>query len=264
MFGIPSPPQPLLGDLPSLILTAVCVVLGVLILLWGRVVGRGLLCAAGIFGGLVIAGPAAARLGVNALMVRIVAGFLVGLLALVSARAIWALLTGASFGLIAQGIVLFRILGGIPADQRPVFESADATFNGWALGLGQFTLSSLAALWSYDSTLVLATIVPAVAAPFALALLRDRIARIFVTSLLGAAGVVFAPLVALSQRRPSLWEALWTHWYVPVGIAVLLMAVGLVCQFRGAIRADRHQDDQETDEDDEAQEKSTRKTEKKR
>jgi MFS family permease len=266
LFNIPAPPLPLLSDVVVACTAAVCLFVGAAILLWGWVLSRWFLGAAGMAVGLLIAMPLSDRLGgVDPNLARIGAAALLGLLALLLARPVWALLAAALLGLVAEGVVLARVMNDIPADQQPAFQAADTTFAAWALALGEFAMRGLQTLWIHKMPLVLIGIVPAALLALVLALLRARLARILMTSLLGALAMVAGPLLAGAHLRPALWDRAWGLWYVLAAVGGLLMIIGLAFQCRLAMEADKKEKERlaKEAEKDKEKEKQPEKTKKK-
>jgi len=244
MFGIPGPPPPQWYAPVAYGAAGGCLLVGLAILLWGRTYARALMCIAGIAGGLALAAPVSRWLEVHPTVVRVIGMVTLGLVGLVLARLIWALLAGALFGFAAECI----LLGRMSPDQRPTFEAwSGGSLAGWAGGLGEFSLDTFVALWNDSEVMVLVVVGCAFVVPLILALLRDRLARIFMTSLLGAAAAVLGPILAAAQLSESLWGGIWTHWYVPAAVAAALMVFGFIHQYRGAMRADRSRDDREAE-----------------
>ena len=222
-------------------------VVGVLILLWGRHLGRGLLCVGGVVGGLLLAGPIAARFELNLTLVRIVGVVVLALGGLIFARLIWAAMVAILFAVPAECIVLARSLAEVAENKRIAFTPTDPTFTGWVVELCKFLLGGFWWLWEHNLGMLLAVVCPAILLPLVIALIRDRLGRIFMTSLLGGVMIVLGPVLAAAQLRPSVWDGVWTHWYAPLGAAAVLMIVGLVKQYRGAIRDDKMNKDREAE-----------------
>jgi len=244
MFGIPGPPSPQWSGPVTCGVAGGCLLLGLAMLLWGRTYARAVVCIAGIAGGLALAGPVAQRFDLHPTLVRVVGMVTLGLVGLVLARLTWALLAGALFGLAAECI----LLGRMSADQRPAFEAWwDGSLAGWAGGLLKFSMDAFVALWNDSQVVVLVAVGCAFVLPVIVALLRDRLARVFMTSLLGAAAAVLGPIFAAAGLGEALWSGIWRRWYVPAAVAAALMMFGLIHQYRGAMRADRSKDDREAE-----------------
>jgi hypothetical protein len=231
--------------------------------LWGRLLGRSILCAAGIFVGLWLGGPVAQHVSVDPAIVRIVTAFILGLLGLALAGPIWAFLTGGLFAVIAEVIVLRWVLNDIPIEDQPVFEAAGPSLGGWAFALSGFTIRCLTTLWMHKPIVTLAAVFPAGIAPFLLALARRRLATIFMTSLLGAMGLVFGLILTTSRIYPSLWGGFWAHWQIPAALGATLMVTGIAYQYSRALTGSEETDEEETETSDKTERKQPQKTEKK-
>ncbi len=247
MLDIPHPPLPQLSDPVAFAVAGGCLAVGVLILLWGRHLGRAYLCLAGVVMGLMLAGPIAQRFELNLTLVRVAGAVVLALVGLILARLIWAALVAVLFAVPAEYIALARCFAEVAEDKRVLFGPADATFTGWMIELCKFFPGGFWWLWQNNLGILMAVVCPAILFPFVIALIRDRLGRILMTSLLGGTMIVLAPVLAASQLRPSIWGGAWTHWYAPLGPAAVLMVVGLVLQYRRAIRDDKMNKDREAE-----------------
>ena len=264
MFAIPPPPLPQYPDSLALGVAGPSVVVGVLLLLWGRSIHRALLCGVGMIAGLVLAVPAAERFGINLTAARLTGAIVLGLLGLIMARPVWAGLAAVLFGSLAECVLLWRYVCEFSQESRPVFETASTTFTGWVLGAVQYHLHWTWMMWQYKPALVLGVVCPAVLLPLVISIIRDRMVRIVMTSLLGGGGAVFGTIFAIVQLQQSFWPVIWTHWYVPCAIVIGLGITGIVLQYRGALREDKQMQDRQDEETETSKKQSVDKADKKK
>lgn len=262
MFGISPPPPPQVTAPVACALAVGCLLVGALILLWGRHLGRAFLCGIGIAIGLVVAEPIARSFGWQLLIVRLASTVTFALLALVLARVIWGVLAGLAFGIVAEMILLVRRMDQIAIEQQPVFQQSQATLSGWVSAMGKFLLDGLVGLCEWNLLAVLAAVGSAAALPLVISLIRDRLGRIFMTSLAGATGVTSGIMIALAQMRESLWSGLWARWYFLLAGVIVLTAAGVIIQYRGAFQEDRSEEKREAEPPDERQQPSRKKSKK--
>ena len=239
MFSIPGPPLPQWSDLVAYGVSGACVLVALLILLWGRNLGRALLVvlAAGL--GFALSAPIAERFELQLALVRPIAILAPALGALLLARLIWALMAGALAGIVAECIVFAQMINNIPADKQPSFAPTSSTLIAWGQELAVYFGRLFLLLATERTGLFLAAVTPPIALIVVILLARDRLARIIMTALLGSAGVVFGPILAVCQFRPSLWDAIWTHWYVPAAIALVFMIASVVRQYLRALKEEK-------------------------
>jgi len=262
MFGISPPPPPQVTAPVAAALSVGCLLVGALILIWGRHLGRAFLCGSGVAAGLVIAERLARSFGWELLIVRLVSAVVLAVLALASARMIWGLLGGLVFGTLAEMILLTRVMDQLTVDQQPVFQPFDATLSGWFCAVGEFLLDGLTGLCQWNLLMVLATVGSAGGVPLAISLVRDRLGRIFMTSLTGSAGIIVGTTIVLGRVNESLWGGFWGHWYLPVGAVGILTTMGIVFQYRGAIAEDRSEEKREAEPPDQKQQRPEKRSRK--
>ena len=238
MVEIPVPAMPVLEQPVAYALAAGAVLTGAILLLWGRRVHRVLLALAGAGAGWVLAEPAAKAVNVdNRLLVAAAMIACLAILCAVAARAIWAILAGASCGAAAGAAMVLRLL----ADQAdaPKFQAKSPALSDWLTGLAEFAREAYQAVSAEHSAVVLAVASGAALVPLVIGLIWPRPVNIFMTALLGAVAMTKGLFVIAVKLAPSLWNGKWSDCRVPLGIAGVLMLLGLVCQGVGAARAAR-------------------------
>lgn len=247
MFSIPGPPLPQWSDLVAYGLAGACVLVALLLLLWGRNLGRALLVVLAAALGFVLSGPIAERFDLQLALVRPIAILVPALGALLLARLIWASMAGAMAGVVAECIVFAQLFNDIPADKHPNFAPAALTLIAWGHELALFFWRVFLLLATERTGLFLAAVTPPIAVIVVILLARDRLARIVMTALLGGAGLVCGPILAVCQFRPSLWDTIWTHWYIPAAIALVFMIASVVRQYQRALRKEKARAKREAD-----------------
>ena len=237
MLALPPLPQPQLSDLVAIGAAACMLGVGVVLLMWGRMLGRAFLALCGAAVGAGVAGPyLAGRLGVSVVTGRLVAIITLTILGLVVARVIWAML-GAAICSAAAGLVLVERFG--PTVRKTSTLDLAETTTAYAHELMVYLWDGLGAMWTERAVMVATVCGLAWAIPLVLAMVCARLGRIVMTALLGAVAMVMALALAGGQVRTSLWEGFWKHYYVPAVMTAVLLLVGIAYQYRGAINADR-------------------------
>ncbi|MDY6914661.1 MAG: hypothetical protein SVT52_09440 [Planctomycetota bacterium] len=239
MFDITLPPPPECGVALLLGLAAGAVLLGAVGLLAGLKVGRVFAALAGGGLGFLLIGQPARRLGTNALALQTAFGVAIGLLCLVVAKLIWALLAATLAASAAGVAAIGHLLPKVAQGDRPAFQFEGTTFTEWLAALWAFGCDAVTVVWRQNSPTLLMFICPAAMAVLITGLLRLRLATVFMTSLLGAAAIVAGLGLAGISLQPTLWDGLWRRWYIPVGAAAVAMLIGMVHQYRHALAEEK-------------------------
>lgn len=211
---------------------AACAVLGLVLLLWGRRVGRFLLMLAGGVGGVFLGMYAAPKLGVNVLAGQVSACIAAALLCFVLARLIWAALAIAMTAF-AAGYILFlhflfdpRQLVSDVAPGRTLAEYA----NEVVLYLGP----NIEKLWQQNMAVVLLAGGLVVTIPIVLMLLRPRLLTILTTALVGTAALIGSLVTLTAWGAPASQPVMQENWHVLGGLAVVVFVTGVAVQYRQA------------------------------
>jgi len=260
MFGISPPPLPVMTDAAALAVCGVCLVIGAIMVLWGRLLGRSVLCAAGIASGLALAYGLTDRVAINPFVVRMALAAGLGLACLLLARLLWAVLAGAMLATVVEAIGLFRAVHLIGEDLRPTFQPGDETLLGWTVAVGRFLSDGLVGLWQVNAYLLLGGIGLAGCVSFLVVLIRGRLGSVLMTSMVGAAACVIGPMIALGQLRDGCWNVAWMYWYIPLALMASGASVGIVLQLRSAARQDAAEREQEQADEEEEPSDKERKT----
>ncbi len=263
MFGIPAPPMPQWSDALAFGLAGGGLMVGAVILLWGRLVGRAFLCGIAVVAAILISTPLSQELAFDLLWVRLILAVGLALLTLLMSRLIWAVLAAGLFGLLAECALLGRWIDAIPSAQRPKFLAAGESIVDWAEGVAYFFADGLGAIWQLHTIETLMVIGIAAGVPLLTCLFCRRLAKIFITCLLGGLAVAGSLILAVSQLRPTLWPSLRIHWGVLGCMAATAITIGLVHQYRADFRAEKLRKEKEQAEQEESKtEESSSKSDK--
>jgi len=269
MFGISAPPMPGFTPMFACGLSAALVAVGAALILWGRHLHRAALAAVGIASGLGVGWMVADRFPLGLTATRLVSAAALGLMGLMLARLAWAILAGAVFATAAGIAILHMSMNNIAQEQMPVFQEGASTLVQWTRSALRFFTEGLTVLWNWNPTLVGATVGLAGIVPLAALLVRARLGRIVMTSMVGGAASVAGAILSAVQVSPSLWQWAWQYWQCPVAAIGLLTTAGVTVQYRAAIQADRDEaerqaelDQDEEDDDGPAPKKKRRRNKK--
>ena len=223
-------------SLLSLGAVLLAVALGAAMLFWGRLVHRAVLAVIGVGAGLALGGWLAEKVNLHPMVGRLVLAATFGILAVVVARVVWAVLAGAVLASIAYGAVLGSGYNA-PLTTQPA-PGAPPTVR-WSLKppqLEQAAREALDTAMAGNADRAMAAAGAAALLALALGLFLPRATVVVLTSFVGASlvmgGVVLAMLlwfvVAAMEDSPlplAIWAALWL--------------AGLVVQAVGEIRCRR-------------------------
>ncbi len=236
---IPLPPIPVMpeGVEPGLIYggIAATAILSIALLLWGRtILGRIVLTLAAMGGGYLLAGYFTEYIPVSPLTVQITTAVILGLIAVIGARILWALLGAAVFEAIAVALMVGYFIQNNPSLPWPAFTPAP-DFAAYLAELGRYALGCLEVARGHNQTTLLMVTIPACLLPLMVGLVQPRIASIFVTSLAGAVGLTGSLWYAAVLWRSTLWPEEPMRLLIPAGVALVLAIIGWV--FQGAAEA---------------------------
>jgi hypothetical protein len=236
----PNVPVDLLGQTAVVAGAACAMAVGILMLIWARLLGRALLALVGVGIGLAL-GPAVADLvGVDVLIGRVALAAVLGIVALVLARGVWALLLAALAGALTASAVILHHLQWVPADDLPQLrspETLDWPHVGQAAmdyfwGMGQ-------AVYDRHGALLGAAVTGAVVIGLAVGVLLPTLSTILVASLLGALLVVIGSQVLFLGAGGQLFPPSMGNPVVALSAIGVLMLAGLIVQGLSARKARR-------------------------
>jgi len=219
---------------------------GAALLLWGRYAGRpvfaAIAAAAGWWAGPFVA--EAVRVDELAGCISLaVAGCILGALA---TPVLWAAAAGAAVGGAALYLGVFQHQPDLAA-KAPAFVVKDGQFDlaGYCGAWAAHLLKCFSAAWKNESNKVIAIAGLAGGPPIIVGVMRLRLVTIIMSALCGAAAVVSGVCVAVGLLIPSAAAPLREHWFVPAGAGAMLAAVGVLVQYRRALKADKDRDKRE-------------------
>ena len=258
MLDITPPPPPPLTTPLALGLAGVAVVLGGLMLLWGRVLSRTFLGIVGAGVGTLLADSLARQFGLPLVAAAMIAILGLALLAAVAARLIWALAGGAFFGLIAVWVFLSNRLPNLAPTSQPVFDTQTAAdWAGWFLACWRVLVAGVNVLWADHSITILWTICLGGGVPLVILLLLPRLGRIFMTGLIGAVSIAGGMLLAVSRFSRAGWPAAWPAYLTYVGIAAAMLTFAIAFQTSGEVAAQRARKKEQDESDDKDSDKKS-------
>lgn len=230
------------------------VIVGLLLMLWGRALGRVILGIAAAAAGVLLIAPLLAQvqaiksLGLDFNIIRAAAGLLVGAAAMIGARLVWGAVGGAFFGIIVLALLLAFVWPTTqsttaPAATRTAVHSAlehptttapTGTLAAWSLDLAQSARHAFMTLWNDKAGIIVLALVIPVGLPIFVGFIRPRLGVIFMTSLLGVTLLTLGVLALAVKVHPTVWESVTSHLYVPVAVVVLGVAIAMAYQYRSA------------------------------
>ena len=245
----------------GLIFGAVALVLGLVLLLAGRIVDRAVLALAGASLGAALAGPLATAWAVNWMLLSIPSAVLLAVVFVLSGRVLWALTAAgllACMGSLVVAVAYWPVLEPTlsqelaieqPANQQAANQqaqpaqptSAGATtqpsMQDWARQAGHLAQRTMANLWKHEPAMMIWTLCLAGGGPLTISVLLPRLARIVMTSFLGSLTCVSGSVLLLSALRPQAWPTRWALVAIWLMLAVVLMVAGIIHQYYRAMSA---------------------------
>ena len=131
MLAIPYPPQPQLSPAIGIVLGIGLLIVGALLLLWGRLLARAFLVVCGAVSGAALAPAVADQLQVNESLVGLGMIVIFGIVGLLAARVVFAALLAGMTGSAAVLWVLARALAALGPEDRPSFQPLDEGLGAW-------------------------------------------------------------------------------------------------------------------------------------
>jgi hypothetical protein len=212
---------------------------GLALLLWGRRVHRGFLLMIAIGAGLLVGGLLGERLGVHVLLARLVMAVVLGALAIVLARVIWAVLGGLCLAHVAMVAVVVFYLNVPLAATQPAPEG-DVLAQARAVVVQTFQV-----VWEKNAPLLAGAGVAAGLVALIGGFLLPRATVIVMTSMLGACLLAATAALASATWAPSLLERAQASRSLSAAICGGLLLAGVILQSIGEIHARRAREEEE-------------------
>lgn len=213
------------------------ILLGLLMLLWGRKIHVGFIILAAAGAGVLFLSPVVQRFtGLEQRPAQIIAGVSAGLVAGFGYQFVWALAAGAALVLASAVGALAYFHPDIPSQVEAMLPKAGTAAEPWALAMGNVFQLALSEAWKNNwGMMLLIACVPGLLGIVA-GVLRTKATVIVLTPLLGALLAVGGALVAAEAQKSSLWTTAWSNPVVPGAVAGGLMLGGLVVQSIGRLK----------------------------
>lgn len=214
-----------LGTAALVLITIGAGLVGLALLLWGRVLHRAVLALIAFPMGMGLGAILADQIHLNTWLGALTGAITLTILVIVLARVVWALLAGLWLGALAAMIAGILCLGDITPATQP----------GW-----NPTYQSLAqAAWDAGNLAITAAGVGAGVAGLILGLFLPRATVIAVTSMLGASLLFDAVLTLTGLWAPSFLDRMLANPLLTMGIGAGVMLLGVIHQSIGEVRAKR-------------------------
>lgn len=249
MMAIPFPPAPEWAAWILMIASGSSLVLGILLLAWGNFLGRAVLTLLGFLGGIGLAHLLCPPDSEDWLVWWVFGGVIGGLFGLICPRFIWAMLGAAVCGWAGLELVLWRCVEQIASEAMPAFNFDGETFLSWLAGFARYRYDLLQAIVKVDPLSTWLIVSSSFVIPLCWLSAAPRLARILVSVLMGAMGIVAAVAMGLVVVDPQLWDRMVQRWYIPAGVVAMLALLGGFIQFRAVVLARRKKEDEEQEEE---------------
>jgi len=236
--------MPELSDSIAYIASAVSIVIGLMLLGWGRLWSRPLVGVIGVGAGFLCGDLLAVSVDVDSGVAKAAAGSVFGVFGFVAAPFIWAFLAGSLCSLVAGGFLAENYVSGLAAqfpEQVPevVEPAGGATLTLWMHDVVRVLGNVNADMWAKQAVTMVLVLAPIGLIPTMIGLWKPRFITIVMTSLTGAIVVVSGSVVALVQADPTRWPKAWSGLLIPLGIAGGLWVCGMAVQYSFALAAVR-------------------------
>jgi hypothetical protein len=259
----PHMPVDLLSQTPVVAGAAGALAVGILLLLWARPLGRALLALVGIGAGLALGPAAASSLGVDVLVGRIALAAVFGLIGVLAARAMWALLLGVLAGATTGAMMILHHLQFVPAEKLPELHAPQSwTWPYLAEAAANYLWNHMALAHGQNPVMLVAGVLAAVIAGLAVGMLFPTMATIFVASLLGALLVVLSSQVLFLGGGGQPFPEAMGQPAAALSVTAALMLAGLVVQGISARKARKAEKKEKEDADRQKHEADGRRKEK--
>ena len=246
------------GKIPNIWLFAcftVTVILGVALLLYGRVIGRSYMVLIGAGVGLALAKPFAVRAGFNPLGVQIALPIILAAAGVLLGPVAWAVVMGFMFAGAGGSLTVWR-------HWPEVFEKFYAAVAAYAgegeVGRLREFKQAFGTIWRGNSREIMIVAAVSMATIIMVGLLKPMITTIFMSSLVGAFQVLAGTSLIFVAAEPTMSQRIDQRWYVLVILMLALMLFGIVFQFCGDIRAARRRAEKEREQEQQSQKAQSR------
>ena len=224
-----------------------CLLLGVVLLLWGRILGRAYLGLCGAAVGVGVGGWLRAGVSRHPAAICVAGAAAIGILCMILARLVWGLLAGMLFGAATFAFLAAHYSPKVPEKMLPAFAPAAEIVQAYQEAGQAFLVKWMEILWNQSSVVLAGGLFLSVGIPLLICLIRPRLGTIFMTSLIGAAKIVFAAILVVALLLRSWLPNVQRVWYVPGAVAGVLLVFGMVFQYVRAFAAEKAGKDREAE-----------------
>jgi len=239
-MGIPFPHLPELSNGVAYVLVGASIIIGLMLLGWGRLWSRPTVGLIGVGAGFLCGDLVSEAVKVDTGLAKAAVGSILGVLGFVAAPFLWAFLAGSLCASVAGGFLADSFLAGLPGQVPEVVEpDGGVTLAQWAESLAIFAGDVNAEMWKQQAATMLLVMAPVGLIPTMVGLWKPRFITIVMTSLTGAIVVVSGSVIALVQSDPTRWPTAWPGLLIPLGIIGGLWVCGMAVQYGFAMAAAR-------------------------
>lgn len=237
------PPPPLPGGATLMLIGAVAVLVGIVLLMWGRVIWRVVSCLTGVGAGVLLGQMVARQMNVPPIAPLAIAVVVLAGVGLVLARLYWAAVLA---GVLTLGALLgvLHFGGAIQGSDVPTgFQPAvTMTLQEWGVQTAKTTGQWLQ--WMYHNRLGPMSIAASLTAVLGLVmgLVRPIFTRIFTTSLLGCGACVLGACLVIGGLKSGFDFGSGVRPWILTGIGGVLCVIGLVYQYLAELRSEKKDD----------------------
>lgn len=243
---IQPPPLPELSALGAVAASAAGILLSVMLVLWGRTVGKIILTLLAAAGGTAGGAAVAEHFAFNIWAGRCAGAFAGGIIGYLLCALIWAVVVSLAALAGAAVLLIFSTWREMQQQIQDFQPAAPVEGTPYLQALGQYlgqawqyARTLLEPAWRNHSYMVIALCGALWLIPLLVGLLRPRLMSIFASSLLGAVTMVAicAGLIAWIWPGFPLKDA--AAWYLALGASLVAFVWGITWQYRGAFRAEQ-------------------------
>jgi hypothetical protein len=192
---------------------------------WGGKLHRLAIAGAGVAVGVVIGGPASGLIGIRPELGILIAAVVLGLVGLIGAPKLWALL----FSLLGLAVAVCVLAASHTGDA--VAEIGPETFEAWAREMLKHLKAGVSGAWHDRLITSLIVLGASGGVPLLVALIRPKLAAILMTSLLGACGLTAGALLGFGGINEDIWTRGLANPPLLALAVALLMLGGLIVQY---------------------------------
>ncbi|MDP6636386.1 MAG: hypothetical protein QGG42_15910 [Phycisphaerae bacterium] len=239
-MDIPFPNMPVLADSVAYIAASVSIIIGLMLVGWGRFWSRMLVGLAGVGLGFLSGDLLVDVMKVDVWVARSAAGSIFGVLGFIAAPFFWALSAGALCSATAGGLLAHYFLssmpGAVPTAEAP---AGGVTLAHWAESVWVYAGQISRKMWIEQGAVMALVMAPVGLIPLMLGLWKQRFITIVMTSLIGAVTVMCGAIIAMVQSDSTRWPKAWSGVMIPLFIIAGLWVCGVAVQYAFALAAAR-------------------------